>query len=166
MTNVIKLSGTVMATPELRQTKTNKSYLTFRIKVERENSTFKDYINCVCWDNDLAQKLARELNIDDEIGVVGSMQSNRYKNNQGATCYTYEVVVTDAKMLQKAPVKVQAQTQAPAYATAQASQTQAYSQPAAPSTQPAGPVYPKTDGFGNPMPNSSNGNVNNDDLPF
>ena len=104
MTNIVKLSGSMMSNPDLRTTKTNKSFATFRLSVDRENSTFKDYINCICWDNDLAKNLANTLTENDEVLVEGSMQSNRYTNNQGTTCYTYEVVVNKFQLLKKAPV--------------------------------------------------------------
>lgn len=151
MTNVINLSGTLVTEPDLRQTKTNKAFTNFRLKVDREESSFKDYITCICWDDQLAQQIAQQAAKDDEVSLTGSMRSNRYTNSNGVTCYSFEVKVDTFKLIKKAVNKpVQTYTAPMANSQPTMPQTDGFGKPI-PNSQPA---MPQTDGFGKPMPNS------------
>lgn len=94
MTNEIKISGKLTAQPVLRKAKNNKFFATFSVGVAREDSKFIDYINCICWDNDLAQQIAACGMRDSEVAVAGTLQTNQYQNKHQETCKSYEVVTT------------------------------------------------------------------------
>lgn len=94
MTNEIKISGTLSDQPALRKAKNNKFFATFSVAVARKDSKFIDYINCICWDNDLAQQIAAQGMRDSEVAVAGTLQTNQYKNKHNETCKSYEVVTT------------------------------------------------------------------------
>lgn len=94
MTNEIKISGKLTAQPVLRKAKNNKFFATFSVAVARKDSKFIDYINCICWDNDLAQQIAACGMRDSEVAVAGTLQTNQYQNKHQETCKSYEVVTT------------------------------------------------------------------------
>ena len=94
MTNEIKISGKLTAQPVLRKAKNNKFFATFSVAVARTDSKFIDYINCICWDNDLAQQIAACGMRDSEVAVAGTLQTNQYQNKHQETCKSYEVVTT------------------------------------------------------------------------
>lgn len=91
--NKVSLIGKLNSKPNLRVTKKNTHFITFAIAIPREDAKFTDYINCICWDDQLAQYIAQNGIVGDEIFVAGSIQSNSYQNSQNVKCYSHEIGV-------------------------------------------------------------------------
>lgn len=140
MTNEIKISGKLTAQPVLRKAKNNKFFATFSVAVARKDSKFIDYINCICWDNDLAQQIAACGMRDSEVAVAGTLQTNQYQNKHQETCKSYEVVTTLFKVKRGTGTQQNNNVQAAPVANRQnanAQVTPAPNEPVAPTTNAA-----------------------------
>lgn len=142
--NKVSLIGKLNNKPNLRVTKKNTHFITFAIAIPREDAKFTDYINCICWDDQLAQYIAQNGIVGDEIFVAGSIQSNSYQNSQNIKCYSHEIGVKQFR------INLAARKQG------QQSQTQGYNNQTAPNAQS---VMPNTN-F-----NSNQANVDNMPVP-
>lgn len=128
--NKVSLIGKLNSKPNLRVTKKNTHFITFSIAIPREDAKFTDYINCICWDDQLAQYIAQNGIVGDEIFVAGSIQSNSYQNSQNVKCYSHEIGVKQFRINMAARnQQMQQQTQAP----------QSYNNQTAPNAQSAMP---------------------------
>lgn len=111
--NKVSLIGKLNSKPNLRVTKKNTHFITFSIAIPREDAKFTDYINCICWDDQLAQYIAQNGIVGDEIFVAGSIQSNSYQNSQNVKCYSHEIGVKQFRINMAARKQVQQQSQTP-----------------------------------------------------
>lgn len=128
--NKVSLIGKLNSKPNLRVTKKNTHFITFSIAIPREDAKFTDYINCICWDDQLAQYIAQNGIVGDEIFVAGSIQSNSYQNSQNVKCYSHEIGVKQFRINMAARnQQMQQQAQAP----------QSYNNQTAPNAQSAMP---------------------------
>lgn len=143
--NKVSLIGKLNSKPNLRVTKKNTHFITFAIAIPREDAKFTDYINCICWDDQLAQYIAQNGIVGDEIFVAGSIQSNSYQNSQNIKCYSHEIGVKQFRINLAARKQVQ-QSQAP----------QGYNNQTVPNAQSAMP---------NAKFNSNQANVDNMPVP-
>jgi single-strand DNA-binding protein len=104
MINNVTLVGRLTKDPELRYTSQNTAVATFTIAVNRrfKNAAGEreaDFINCVIW-RQSAENLANWGKKGALIGVVGSIQTRNYENQQGQRVYVTEVVVDNFQMLE------------------------------------------------------------------
>ena len=104
MINNVTLTGRLTRDPELRYTPSNKAVATATIAVDRsrkdENGERQaDFINLVFW-NKQAETLANYVKKGHMIGVVGSIQTRNYENQQGQRVYVTEVVVNSFTFLE------------------------------------------------------------------
>lgn len=74
--NSIFLNGFLCKKPILRKTPSGIDITDLLIAVNRSYGK-SDYIPCVCWGRNA--KYANELNVGDEVKVIGRMQSREYK---------------------------------------------------------------------------------------
>lgn len=111
--NKVSLIGKLNSKPNLRVTKKNTHFITFAIAIPRKDAKFTDYINCICWDDQLAQYIAQNAVVGDEIFVAGSIQSNSYQNSQNVKCYSHEIGVKQFRINMAARKQVQQQSQTP-----------------------------------------------------
>lgn len=104
MINNTTLVGRLTKDPELRYTGNGIAVLSFSLAVERnfknaQGERETDFINCVAW-RGTAETLANFAVKGSLIGVIGSIQTRNYDNNEGRTIYITEVLVDNFQMLE------------------------------------------------------------------
>ncbi len=95
--NSVVIEGRLTRDPELRATEGGASITRFSVAVDRDrlNRDGKreaDYISCIAF-NKTAEFIDKHFNKGKGISVVGRIQSGSYKNQEGKTVYTTDVVV-------------------------------------------------------------------------
>ena len=115
--NKCELVGRLTKDPELKLTSNQTAYCNFTIAVDRRfkdsnGQRQTDFINCVAW-KQTATFVQKYFHKGNRIGIVGSIQTRQYEDQQGAKHFVTEVIVDEAEF-------VESQTQ-----TAPAPQTQA-----------------------------------------
>ncbi|MDX5045760.1 single-stranded DNA-binding protein [Streptococcus suis] len=104
MINNVVLVGRMTKDAELRYTPSNVTVATFTLAVNRnrknENGEREaDFINCVIW-RQAAENLANWAKKGALIGIVGSIQTRNYENQQGQRVYVTEVIANQFHMLE------------------------------------------------------------------
>lgn len=104
MINNTTLVGRLTRNPELRYTGSGVAVLSFSLAVERNYTNAQgeretDFINCVAW-RGTAETLANFAVKGSLVGIVGSIQTRNYQNNEGRTIYITEVVADNFQMLE------------------------------------------------------------------
>ena len=95
MTNNVTLIGRLTATPELRQTTTGKTVVSFCIAVERRfDRATSDFINIVAW-NKTAEFVSKYFAKGDLIALTGSIQTRKYEDKDGNKRTAFEVLADD-----------------------------------------------------------------------
>ncbi|MDR0298290.1 MAG: single-stranded DNA-binding protein [Streptococcaceae bacterium] len=161
MINNVTLVGRLTRDPELRTTGTGTAVATFSLAVNRrfKNAAGEreaDFINCVIWRQG-AENLAAWGKKGALVGVVGSIQTRSYDNNQGQKVYVTEVVVDNFQMLESRAQREQ-------NGTAGGGNYSAASRPT-PQTQQAAPNFGPDDPT-NPFGGATPMDISDDDLPF
>jgi single-strand DNA-binding protein len=101
--NKVILGGRLTADPELKQTPSGVSVISFTVAVNRrfgskngeQNETQADFINCVAW-RQTAEFISKYFRKGSAICVTGSIQTRSWTDQQGQKRYTTEVVVDEA----------------------------------------------------------------------
>lgn len=119
MINNVVLVGRLTREIELRQTQTGVPVANFTLACDRnfknnDGSTSTDFINCVIW-RKKAEVLAQYTRKGTLIGIVGSIQTRNYENNQGQRVYITEVSVQDFTFLEPKSVTEQRPRQENSY---------------------------------------------------
>ena len=148
--NKVVLAGRMTADPELKQTTSGVSVLSFTIAVNRsyvskgseQGERQADFINVVAWRN-TAEFISKYFRKGSAICVTGSIQTRSWQDQQGQKRYATEVVADEAAFVESRADGAGAQ---PAYTPDAYSQTPSYSS-------------------GGAMPNFEDHNTD-DDLPF
>jgi len=96
--NKVILMGRLTQEPELRQTPTGLSVVSFGIAVNRrfakEGQQTADFINCVAW-RQQAEFLCKYFHKGNMISLVGSLQSRSWEDNEGKKRTSHEVSVEE-----------------------------------------------------------------------
>ena len=100
--NKVILIGNLTADPELKQTPTGISVVTFTIAINRryqsktaaEGTQTADFISIVAW-RQTAEFVSRYFKKGKPILVCGALQSRSYTDNQGNKRYVTEVVADE-----------------------------------------------------------------------
>ena len=99
--NKVVLAGRITADPELKQTTSGVSVLSFTIAVNRRFSRNEqgeqqtDFISMVAW-RQTAEFISKYFRKGSAICVTGSIQTRKWQDNQGQNRYATEVVVDEA----------------------------------------------------------------------
>ncbi len=100
--NKVVLAGRITADPELKQTTSGVSVLSFTLAVNRrynknneQGEQQADFINMVAW-RQTAEFISKYFRKGSAICVTGSIQTRRWQDQQGQTRYATEVVVDEA----------------------------------------------------------------------
>ena len=98
--NKVILGGRLTADPELKQTQSGLSVVTFSIAVNRRYSkdaqqTETDFFNVTAW-RQTAEFITRYFRKASSICVVGTIQTRSWTDNQGQKRYATEVVADEA----------------------------------------------------------------------
>lgn len=144
MLNNVTLMGRLVADPELRQTASGVSVVSFRLAVERNyapqgQERQADFISCVAW-RQTAEFIGKYFTKGRMIAVEGSLQSRNYEDKNGQKRTAYEVIVDQAYFADSRPA-------------APAQETPPAAPPAAPPPVPAGDpaaAYVQTAQYGLP----------------
>ncbi len=105
--NKVVLAGRITADPELKQTASGISVLSFTIAVNRrfvsknneQSESQADFINVVAW-RQTAEFIAKYFRKGSAICVTGSIQTRSWQDNQGQRRYATEVVADDANFVE------------------------------------------------------------------
>lgn len=123
--NKVILCGRLCAEPELKQTPSGVSVLSFSLAVNRryqskgdtQTGPQADFISIVAW-RQTAEFIARYFHKGSAICVTGSIQTRSWQDTQGQKRYSTEVVVDEAMFVDSKNEGGAGQTYTPdAYAT-------------------------------------------------
>lgn len=94
------LVGRLTADPELKSTPTGLNVCSFTIAVDRrfakEGEERKaDFINCVAW-RQTAEFISKYFSKGRMLGLIGSIQTRTWTDNEGKNRYATEVLVEEA----------------------------------------------------------------------
>lgn len=96
MINKVILVGRFTADPEVKQTQSGLSVISFNIACNRQyeqNGERKaDFINCVAW-RQTAEFIGKYFRKGNAIGIEGSIQTRRYQDKDGNNRIAVEILV-------------------------------------------------------------------------
>lgn len=103
MINNVTLIGHLTRDLDLKYTGNGTAVASFSLAVNRNFTNDSgereaDFINCVIWRKP-AETLATYTRKGSKIGIVGSIQTRNYENQQGQRVYVTEVVVSEFQLL-------------------------------------------------------------------
>ena len=100
MLNNVVLIGRIVNDLEIKKTGSGKSVLKFRVAVNRKfNKDEADFINCIAWDK-TADFMSNYLNKGSLVSIEGRIETGNYKDKDGKTIYTTDVVVDRLQALE------------------------------------------------------------------
>lgn len=104
MLNNVTLVGRLTRDPELKYTPAGVAVTTFTLAVDRDytgpnGEREADFINIVVW-RQLAETCANYLRKGRLAGVVGSINTRNYENNEGKRVYVTEVTASKVRFLE------------------------------------------------------------------
>ena len=125
--NKVVLAGRLTNDPELKQTASGVSVMSFTIAVNRryaskndqgESQNQADFISVVAWRN-TAEFIAKYFRKGSAICVTGSIQTRNWQDQQGQRRYTTEVVADEAMFVdsRSESAATDAYVQTPSYAS-------------------------------------------------
>ena len=97
--NKVMLMGRLTATPELKQTQSGNSVVSFCMAVDRrfqgqDGKREADFINCVAW-RKTAEFVAKYFGKGRMIAVTGSIQTRRYTDRDGKDRTATEIIADE-----------------------------------------------------------------------
>ena len=98
--NKVILGGRLTADPELKQTQSGIAVVSFSIAVNRRftrnsgQQTETDFFNVTAW-RQTAEFVSRYFKKGSSICVVGTIQNNKWTDQQGATRYRTDIVADE-----------------------------------------------------------------------
>lgn len=93
----ITIIGNMTRDPELRQTTSGISVVSFSLAVNekrKDGTEHVDYVECVCYDKK-AELVSRYVKKGDPLFVEGRLQSRKWTDKQGQTRVQWEVLVNE-----------------------------------------------------------------------
>jgi single-strand DNA-binding protein len=84
--------GRLTKDPEIRSTNNGKKVARYTIAIDRQGEG-ADFIPCIAWEKG-ADFVEKFLHKGMKIGVTGRIQTGNYKDKEGRTVYTTDLVVT------------------------------------------------------------------------
>ena len=96
--NSVTLMGRITKDPELKQTASGISVVSFSLAVDRsyakEGEKKTDFINCTAW-RSTAEFISKYVAKGQLIAVDGRLQTNNYEDAEGNKHYQTEVVIDE-----------------------------------------------------------------------
>lgn len=89
--NSVILIGRLTNNPELKQTTSGKSVVTYTLAVDRIQKGEADFISCVAWEK-TAEFMSKYLKKGSKIAIQGRIQTRTYDRQDGSKAYVTEVV--------------------------------------------------------------------------
>ncbi|MGT2812916.1 single-stranded DNA-binding protein [Streptococcus minor] len=104
MINNVVLVGRLTRDADLKYTPSNIAVATFTLAVNRpfkneSGDREADFINCVIW-RQAAENLANWAKKGSLIGIIGTIQTRNYENQQGQRVYVTEVIASNFQLLE------------------------------------------------------------------
>lgn len=104
--NRVELVGRLTKDPELKNTQSGKSVMSFTVAVDRriskeakeKGTQSADFINCVAWDSS-AEFLDKYGRKGDRVSVEGKIQTRNYDGADGKKVYVTEVLADNVQLL-------------------------------------------------------------------
>lgn len=91
--NNVNLIGRSTRDIEVKYSSSGKAFCNFNLAVQREQDREEcDFISCVAFGK-LAEILGRYITKGKQIALVGSIRTNSYKDKEGNTKYSTDVIV-------------------------------------------------------------------------
>lgn len=104
MINRVVLVGRLTRDPELRNTNSGKSVVSFTVAVDNlgtnpDGSKSSSFIPCTAWDQraDFVSKYARKGNL---VGVEGRLNQRKYQRQDGSNANVLEVICDNVQLLE------------------------------------------------------------------
>ncbi len=98
MTNVVVLNGRLTKDIELKFTSGNLAFCKFNLAVKDNYKDKTHFINCVAWKKQ-AEILNEYAAKGHRVGITGTLQTGNYKDKDGKTVYTTDVLVTGIDLI-------------------------------------------------------------------
>lgn len=96
--NKVILMGRLTADPELKQTQSGTSVVSFSISVDRrfnkDEQKKADFISCVAW-RTTAEFVAKYFSKGSQILLVGELQTRSWEDQNGQKRYATEVIASE-----------------------------------------------------------------------
>lgn len=139
--NKVELVGRLTKDPEVKLTSNQTQFCNFTIAVDRRfkdanGQRQADFINCVAW-RQTAVFIQKYFHKGNRIGLVGSIQSRSYDDQNGQKKYITEVVVDEAEFVESSG-SVAGET----YRQEPVAPTQSFNPPSSDSVAAAAPTAP------------------------
>lgn len=103
MINKVVLVGRLTSDPEVRQTQTGKSVVSFTVACnrpyQRNGERIADFINCVAW-RQTAEFIGKYFRKGSAIGLDGSIQTRRYQDKNGNNRTAVEVLAENVTFVE------------------------------------------------------------------
>ncbi|WP_066689101.1 single-stranded DNA-binding protein [Christensenella intestinihominis] len=109
--NKAVIVGNLTRSPEQKTTPNGISVTSFTVAVNRryksqDGQQQTDFINCVAW-RVTAEFIAKYFSKGSRIGVVGTIQTRNYEDQNGVRRYVTEIVVDEAEFMTSKAQSVQ-----------------------------------------------------------
>lgn len=99
MNNVV-LIGRLTKDPDITYTPSGTAVCKFTLAIGRQGSDGTDFIRIVTW-NKVAENCNKYLAKGSQVGIQGRIQTGSYKNSDGQTVYTTDVIANNVEFLSK-----------------------------------------------------------------
>lgn len=171
--NVSILTGRIATDLELKQTTSGGVYTAFNLAVSRhkkeDGTQDADFIRCKAFGK-TAELINQYQHKGNRLGVVGTIQTGSYQNQQGQTVYTTDILVNRCEFLESKKEQQQ-NTQQPDFQAQQATNYQNVSnynpQPQTMPQQAQNSFYNVgQQAYDQMFSNNDTLDISNDDLPF
>ena len=105
--NKVELIGRLTKEPEIKLTSNQTQYCNFTIAVDRRfkdanGQRQADFINCVAW-KQTAVFIQKYFHKGNKIGVVGSIQTRSYDDQNGQKHFVTEVIADEVEFVESQP---------------------------------------------------------------
>lgn len=105
--NKVELIGRLTKEPEIKLTSNQTQFCNFTIAVDRRfkdanGQRQADFINCVAWKN-TAVFIQKYFHKGNKIGVVGSIQTRSFDDQNGQKRFVTEVIVDEVEFVESQP---------------------------------------------------------------
>ena len=105
--NKVELIGRLTKEPEIKLTSNQTQYCNFTIAVDRRfkdanGQRQADFINCVAW-KQTAVFIQKYFHKGNKIGLIGSIQTRSYDDQNGQKHFVTEVIVDEVEFVESQP---------------------------------------------------------------
>lgn len=98
--NSVALIGRLTKDPDITYMPSGNAVCKFTLAVNRLGKYDADFIRIVTW-NKVAENCNRYLAKGSQVGIQGRIQTGSYKNSDGQTVYTTDVIANNVEFLSK-----------------------------------------------------------------